>query len=42
MIINNEIYVKYKIRKISKLYFILDNIRKNVRDYNKKEDDQEK
>ena len=42
MIINNEIRIKYQNREKLKLHFILDNIRKNIKDYDKKEDDKEK
>ena len=37
MIINNEIRIKYKIKRKSEFYFILNNVRKNLEDYNKKE-----
>ena len=39
MIINNEIRIKYKIKRKPKLYFISDDVRENIKDYSKKEND---
>ena len=39
IIIDDEIRIKYKIKKKLKLYFILDNIQENIENYDKKEDD---
>ena len=39
MIIDDGIYIKYKIKKKSGFYFILSNIRGSFGDYDKKEND---
>ena len=39
MIIYDGIRIKYKTKKEHELHFILDNIRKNLENYDKKEDD---
>ena len=36
MITNNKVRTKYKIRKIFRLHFILSNIRKNIKNHDKK------
>ena len=38
MITNNEICTKYKIKEESRLYFILNDIRENIKNHDKKED----
>ena len=42
MIINNEIYTEYKIKKEPEFHLISSDIRKNIKNYNKKEDDRRK
>ena len=42
MIINNEIRIKYKIKKKLELYLVLNDIQKDIRNYKKKKDDREK
>ena len=37
MIVNNGVRIKYKIEKRNELHFILSSIRKNLEDYDKKE-----
>ena len=42
MIINNEIRIKYKIKREHEFYFLLSNIRENFKNYDKKENDKRK
>ena len=42
MIINNEIRTKHQTRKENKLYSILDDLRRNLKDYNEKENNKRK
>ena len=42
MIINDEIHIKHEIKRESKLYLISDDIRRDIENYNKKEDDRRK
>ena len=42
MIINNEIRIKYKIKREHKFYSILNSVRENSKDYNKKKNNKRK
>ena len=42
MIINNEIRTKYKIKKKHDFYVLLNSIRRNLEDYDKKENNKRK
>ena len=42
MTINNEICTKYEIRKKSEFYFLLNSIRRDSENYNKKENNKRK
>ena len=42
MIINDEIRIKYKIRRKSGFYSLSDSVRRNLENYDKKEDNREK
>ena len=42
MIVNNKVRIKHQIRKKNELYLILNNIREDSKDYDKKKDNKKK